>query len=212
MRNAVIIATPGTDPVELLALLGQHPEIAALPPVRLSAMLHGTSHGIVRALKPGPAEGPAVPIPLAHLDTMDLARQTSRAAVDLVFEQLRRTASADTVVVWDPQGLKYPFSDPPDIHLILLTRSPLSAAQRLAGGIHLEDISAVVEKLVHEATARPRAWGLAEERVLSVDEEALMGSDVLERLLEFLDVTSDPSAIQNLLAQHRIRSVAQGTC
>lgn len=211
MRNAVIVSTPGTDPIELLSLLGQHPKIAALPPVRLSAMLHGTSRGIVRALKAGPAEGPGMPIPVACLDTIDLARQTSRVAIDLVFEQLRRTAPSDTVVVWDPQGLKYPFTDPPDIYIVLLTRDPVSAAQRLAGGIHLDDVAAVVETLVLEATARPRTWGLADDRVLSINEDDLMGSDGLVRLLEFLDVASDPITVRSLLCGQDTPPIGQLT-
>lgn len=212
MRNAVIVATAGTDPIALVALLGRHPEIFAPAALRLSALLHGTSRGIVRALKPGPKAEPPVPFPVAHLDTIDLARKTCCSTVDLVFAQLRGTAPASTVIVWDPDGLSYPFIDPPDIHIVLLTRDPASAARRLTGGIRFDELSSVVGNQIAEAIARPRIWGLADERVRQIDEDSLNDTATLRQLLEFLDVASDPAAMRHLLDNRQVVPSGHQTC
>lgn len=152
----------------------------------------------MRSLKPD-LSAPEAPFPFARLDTTDIARRTCCTAIDHVFAQLRQSASGRTVVVWDPEGLTYPFIDPPDIHLLLLVRDPVSAARQLAGGAYLEEISAEIRKHMLEAAARPRTWGLAEERVLSIDQDDLDGTDALQRLLEFLDVDNDEHTVERLL-------------
>jgi len=213
MRNAVIVATAGTEPTALLALLGQHPEIVAPPALGLSTLLHGTSRDIVRALRSGPAG--AQPTSADYRNSIELARRTCGSAIDLVFSQLRESAPVSTVVVWDPHGLAYPFIDPPDIHVVLLTREPASAARRLAGGVHLEEITASVEQQVACAIARPRAWGLSEERILRIDEDNLVkqdargGTGALHQLLRFLNVASDAAAVRDLLRHRRAGSFSR---
>lgn len=211
MRNAVIVATAGTDPIALASLLGQHPEIIAPAALRLSVLLHGTSRGIVRALKFGPTGELPRPFPVARLDTIDLARKTCCSTVDLVFAQLRGTALASTVVVWDPDGLSYPFIDPPDIHIVLLTRDPAAAARRLTGGVCFDEVSRVVKNQIAEAIARPGTWGLADERVHLLDEDSLSDAAALRRLLEFLNVASDAAAIRRLLDDRRVVPFRQQT-
>jgi hypothetical protein len=207
MRNAVIVATAGTDPTALLALLGQHPEIVAPPALGLSTLLHGTSRDIVRTLRVGRCG--AQPAPADYRNSIEFARRTCGSAIDLVFSRLRESTPASTVVVWDPDGLAYPFIEPPDIHVVLLTREPESAARCLAGGVRLAEITASIEEQVACAVARPRAWGLPEEHVLRVDEDNLVkqgaqgGTAGLQRLLRFLNVTSDAAAVRYLLRHRR---------
>ena len=207
MRNAVIVATAGTEPTALLALLGQHPEIVAPPALGLSTLLHGTSRDIVRTLRAG--RSGAQPTRADYRNSIELARRACGSTIDLVFSRLRESAPASTVVVWDPDGLAYPFIEPPDLHVVLPTREPASAAQRLAGGVHLAEITASIEEQIACAVARPRAWGLPEEHVLRIEEDSLAKQDTrggtggLQQLLRFLNVASDAAAIRYLLRHRR---------
>lgn len=206
-RNVVVLAGVGTDPAGLLRQLAVHPHLVVSSCPGLAGLLHGTSRGLLQAERArryppsvdvrrfGDSSPGCVPAP----DPVELARAASGAVLEQVFARLRLRWNRDTVVVWDSDGLAFPFADPPDIHAVLLYRDPETVARQITSGARLADASSCVEAVTAAHAQRVRVWGLAESRILKLEEGELGHVAGIRRLLAFLDVARDPDTIGRIL-------------
>lgn len=163
MRNILLIAGPVTDPRRFMAELGCHPDIAALPPVTLGNTLHAVARRAVSAASTGDRSGDAL---------LTLAREEGGAALASYFTTLRASTGKSAIVLHDPSGPMFPFLNPPDIDLLVLTRDAESAARTVGAGA----ITRVVEaarKALESFERRVTGFGVGAERIHTVDEDEL---------------------------------------
>lgn len=163
MRNILLIAGPVTDPHRFMSELGHHPEIAALPPVTLGNALHAVARRAVDAASGGERSGDAL---------LTLAREQGGAALADYFTKLRSSTGRPAIILHDPSGPMFPFLNPPDIHLLVLTRDPESAAVAVGAGTISRVIDAA-RKALEAFERRITGFGISQDRIHTVDEERL---------------------------------------
>ncbi len=188
MRNILLIAGPVTDPNRFMAELGCHPDIAALPPVTLGNTLHAVARRAVSAAAGGARSGDAL---------LTLAREEGSAALTSYFTTLRSSTGKSAIVLHDPSGPMFPFLNPPDIDLLVLTRTAESAAQAVGAGT----IARVVEaahKALESFDRRVAGFGVGAERVHTVDEDALRRDPhaLWPQICRSIGVDAGPDAIE----------------
>lgn len=163
MRNILLIAGPVTDPHRFMSELGCHPDIAALPPVTLGNTLHAVARRAVSAASGGDRSGDAL---------LTLAREEGGAALASYFTTLRASTGKPAIVLHDPSGPMFPFLNPPDIDLLVLTRTAESAAVAVGAGAIARVIDAA-HKALESFERRVAGFGVSADRIHMVDEEAL---------------------------------------
>ena len=191
MRNVLLIAGPVTDPHRFLSELGCHPDVAALPPVTLSNALHAVARRSMHTVSQtyGTADC-----------QVTRAREEGGAALSSYFTALRRSTGRRAIVLHDPSGPMFPFLNPPDLDLLILTRNPESAAVEVGAGA----ISRVVDaasKALEAFEARVSGFGIGAERIHAVDEEDLRRDPRAwwPRICRMIGVDDDSQAIDAMV-------------
>jgi len=163
MRNVLLVAGPVTDAQRLMAELGRHPDVAALPPVTLSNALHAVARRAVDAASDGQRRGDSL---------LTLAREEGGVALAAYFASLRESTGRPAVVLHDPSGPLFPFLNPPGVDLLVLTRDAESAAVVIgAGGV--PRVIEAARMALDGFQRRVDGFGMDRERIHTVNEERL---------------------------------------
>jgi len=180
-RNVVLLAALGTQPSSLVGLLNTHPEIAAPPAMRLTALLHVASRNVVRSVRRNNV------LPDATLtDTVAYARESCTAALSAVFDEVRQLARSRIIVLSDPDRLAFPLSDVSGIDVILLRPGPALLGFEHLSDVYEQHVAALVRQDVDGLLSRTRIWGVGDDSIFSIDEDTVYSEPGFGDLLTFL--------------------------
>ncbi len=194
-RDFLLIAGPATQPRPVLRSLDLHPEIVAPPPLSIGMALHQAARVAMRG-------APREDFPA----TVAVGRQTGAAALAGLFREARRSsAGAGVAILHDPSGPLFPFLEPPEISILVLTRSPESMAEAI-GASGVERVVSAAREALAVALSRVEAFGVPPQRVVAVDQDRFDRDPAgcLGDLCRGLDVAADAGTVAAMLDLARI--------
>jgi|GEM_PF-884836 len=200
-RDFLLIAGPATQPGALLRCLDLHPQIVAPPPMSIGMALHRAARTAMRGSSR--EDFPA---------TVAVGRQTGTTVLAGLFQDARKScAGVHVAILHDPSGPLFPFLEPPEISLVILSRSPESMAAAIgASGVELV-VSAAREALA-VARSRVSAFGIPLERTVAVDQDHFDFDPAacLGDVCRALDVAADGVTVASMLEFARIDARTKG--
>lgn len=138
--------------------------------------------------------------------TVAVGRQTGTAALAKLFRDARGNwDGAQVVVLHDPSGPLFPFLQPPEVSLLVLTRSPESMAAAM-GASGVERVISAAREGLAAAAARVSAFGIPPERIVAVDQDRFDRDPAacLSEVCVHLDVAAGGETVASMLGIARI--------
>ncbi|MEQ9329900.1 hypothetical protein [Thalassobaculum sp.] len=200
-RDFLLIAGPATQPGPFLQHLDRHPQVVAPSPMSIGMALHQAARSAMRGT-------PREDFPA----TVAVGRQTGATALASLFRDARNSRTgAQVAILHDPSGPLFPFLDPPDVSLLVLTRSPESMAAAI-GAVGVDRVISAAREALASAAARVSAFGIPPERIFAVDQDRfdLDPSACLGEVCLHLDVAADRMAVASMLDPARIDARTKG--
>lgn len=191
MRNVLFMAGPMTEPLGLLAALDRHADIYARNPVSLKKMMLGAKSGPDPALrrvgkKPTGSPSSALHRPDPHY-------------LHAWFADIRKRHRESAIILCDINGPLMPFLAPPDIDIMILTRSPQEAADAV-GAPAMERATEAARRATAVFRSRVSALGVPPEGIFEIDQDEYEADHKTEltRVCRWLNVEFAASVIQEM--------------
>ena len=185
----------------MLRCLNLHPEIVSPPPLSIGMALHHAARSAMR-------QGSRNDIPT----TVAVGRRTGAMALAALFQDARRGRPGSRVaILHDPTGPLFPFLDPPEISLLVLTRSAAAMAAAI-GAAGVERVVTAASDALTAAQSRVSSFGLPPERTITIDQDSFDGDPApcLAELCDRLYVAGDAGTIASMLDLARIDACTKG--
>lgn len=198
-RNVVLMAALGTRPSALIAHLDVHPEIAAPSAMRLTSLFHVASRELVRSVR-RPDAGRQ-----EQLEAITLARDSCSAALNGLFEEVRRRTGARVVVLWDPDRMTFPFTDVSGIDVVLLCPARQRPGADPGPDLYQHQVADLIDRDIEGLLHRVSVWGVEEERIKAVHEDEIEHGDGYRDLLGFFDADASDAALRAMFIERTLR-------